>query len=406
MTDHNDTHSTDVATDSASADVATDSASTDVATDSASADVATDSASADIAIIGAGPCGLSAAVAATQAGLHQVVFDKGCLTRSITLYPLDATFFSTADRLEIGGVPFITPGDKPTRADALKYYRRVAAEYQLGVRQYEEILSIDGAKDEFRIRSRTRGGERWTRARNIVVATGYAGQPNLMGIPGEDLEKVSHYFAEAHPYFDQDVVVIGAGNSAVEAALACYRAGARVTMVHFLDRLDQGVKPWIRPDIENRLDKGEIRGIWEARVTEILPDRVRLRAEETGREWEIRNDFVIAMTGYRPDPGLLEGLGVHVPDDTGVPAHDPETMETDVPGVFIAGVVAGGNRPDKVFIEDGRHHGPLAVRTILAERGLAPSDEISLGVPPSARPVDEEADGLRPAPEPAGPAMT
>lgn len=354
----------------------------------------------DLAIIGAGPCGLSAGVAATQAGLSQAIFDRGCLTRSITLYPTNATFFSTSDRLEIGGIPFISPGDKPTRTDALKYYRRVATEFELGVRQYEDVLAVTGTKDDFRLRTRTRSGEREVHARNVVVATGYAGQPNLMGIPGEELAKVHHYYGEAHPYFDQDVVVIGAGNSAVEAALACYRVGARVTLVHFLDRLDRGVKPWIRPDIENRLKKDEIRGLWNTRVTEILPDRVRVRHEQSGESRELNNDFVIAMTGYRPDPTLLQGLGVTVPDDTGIPAHDPDTMETDVAGVFVAGVLAAGNRPDKIFIEDGRHHGPLAARAILAERGLESEREISLGVPASVRPEDDEADGVRPAPEP------
>ena len=349
----------------------------------------------DLAIIGAGPCGLSAGVAATQAGLSHAVFDRGCLTRSITLYPTYATFFSTAERLEIGGIPFVTPGDKPTRMDALKYYRRVAVEYELGVRQYEEVLSVTGVRDAFLLHTRVRGEERNVRARNVVVATGYAGQPNLIGIPGEDLPKVRHYFTEAHPYFDQDVVVIGAGNSAVEAALDCYRAGARVTLVHFLDRLDRGVKPWILPDIENRLEKEEIRGLWNTRVTEILPDRVRLREDGSGRSWEIPNDFVLAMTGYRPDPALLQQAGATIDPETGVPRHDPETMETDVRGLFIAGVVAGGKRPDKVFIEDGRHHGPLAVRRILAERGLDPAVDLSLGIPPSVRAPDPEADGIR-----------
>lgn len=364
----------------------------------------------DLAVIGAGPCGLSAGVAARQAGLRAVVLDRGCLTRSITLYPTYATFFSTADRLEIGGVPFITPGDKPTRMDALKYYRRVASEFELDLRLYEEVVSVTGSKDEFILSTRPMaGGEREIRARNVVVAVGYAGQPNHVGIPGEHLPKVHHYYTEAHPYFDQDVAVIGAGNSAVEAALECYRAGARVTMVHFLDRLDRGVKPWVRPDIENRLERGEIGGIWNTRVVEVFPDRLRLRREGTDETWEIPNDFLLAMTGYRPDPTLLRELGVTVPDDTLIPAHDPETMETDVRGVFIAGVVAGGNRPDRVFIEDGRHHGPLAVRNILAERGLEPEGEIALGVPPSARALDPEADGIgydeRPAPEPAGPPL-
>lgn len=355
----------------------------------------------DLAIIGAGPCGLSAGVAAAQAGLTAVVFDKGCLTRSITLYPTYATFFSTASRLEIGGIPFITPGDKPTRLDALKYYRRVAVEYDLDVRQYEEVLSIAGSQDDFVLNTRARGSDREVRARNVVVATGYAGQPRPIGVPGENLPKVSHYFTEAHAYYDQDVVVIGAGNSAVEAALDCYRAGARVTLVHFLDRLDRGVKPWILPDIENRLENGEIRGLWNTRVTEIMPDRVRLRDERSGEPSEIRNDFVLAMTGYLPDPTLLRSAGVTIDGGTGIPTHDPETMATDVPGVFIAGVLAAGNRPDKVFIEDGRHHGPLAVRSILRERGQAAENDISLGVPPSTRDPDPEADGIRQKETPA-----
>ena len=350
----------------------------------------------DLAIVGAGPCGLSAGVAARQAGLSAAVFDKGCLASSITLYPTFATFFSTADRLEIGGVPFIVPGTKPTRVDALNYYRRIASHFELDVRQYAEVVSVEGREGDFRLRVRTKSGdESEHRARNVILATGYAGSPNLMGVPGEDRPHVHHYFTEGHPYYDQDTIVIGAGNSAVEAALDVYRSGGRVTLVHFLDRLDSGVKPWILPDIQNRLEKGEIDVRWNTRVTEILPDRVRLRNEQTGRDSEIPADFVLAMTGYRPDPALLHGLGVTIGDDTGIPSFEPATMETDVAGVFIAGVLAGGNRPDKVFIEDGRHHGPLAVRRILERDGRKPRDEISLGIPPDRRPVDLEADGIR-----------
>jgi thioredoxin reductase (NADPH) len=350
----------------------------------------------DLAVVGAGPCGLSAGVAARQGGLTCALFDKGCITRAISMYPTYATFFSTAERLELGGVPFIPVGDKPTRLDALKYYRRIAQEFRLDVRQYQEVVAIDGEKDDFRIRTRGMTGvKRELAARNVLLATGYAGSPNRLGVPGEDLPQVSHYFTEAHPYFDQDCVVIGAGNSAVEAALDLYRAGARVTLVHFLDQLDRGVKPWILPDIQNRIKNGEIAVRWETRVTEILPGRVRLRHERTGQTSELENDFVLALIGYRPDTTLLRRLGASLDPETDAPLHDPITMETTVPGVFVAGVLVGGCRPDRVFIEDGRHHGPLAVRRILAERGEDPGDAISLGVPPHRRPPDPEADGIR-----------
>jgi thioredoxin reductase (NADPH) len=349
----------------------------------------------DLVVVGAGPCGLSAGVAASQAGLRCMIFDSGCVVQAITLYPTYATFFSTADRLELGGVPFIVPGDKPTRLDALKYYRRIAQQFDLAVRQYEAVSSIERADVGFTVVTRTMGGrERRFRARDIVVATGYAGSPNRLEVPGEDLPKVSHYFTEGHRYYDQDCIVVGAGNSAVEAALDLFRAGARVTLVHFLDRLDRGVKPWILPDIENRLDRGEIQARWKTRVVEIQPEGARLRHEVTGEETELPNDFVLAMTGYHPDTSLLRAAGVTIDSETGVPDHDPDTMETDVPGIFIAGVLAGGNRPDRVFIEDGRHHGPLAVRRILERRGIEPAGPISMGIPADRRPIDLEADGL------------
>lgn len=319
----------------------------------------------DLVVVGAGPCGLSAAVAASRTDLACVVFDKGCITRSIALYPTYGTFFSTPDRLELGGVPFIIQGDKPTRLDALKYYRRIVQEFALDVRQYTEVTAIEGEQGDFLVRTRSMAGEEATvRARNVVVATGYADSPNHIGVPGEDLPKVSHYYSEGHPYYDQDCVVIGAGNSAVEAALDLFRSGARVTLVHFLEDLDSGVKPWILPDIRNRLEKGEIRARWRHRVTEILPAAVRVRNEDTGAEEVLPNDFVFAMTGYRTDSGLLRSLGVSIDPDTRIPAHDPDTMQTDVPGVYVAGVLLGGGRPDKVFIESGRLHGPMAIRHI------------------------------------------
>lgn len=356
----------------------------------------TDDRLLDLAVVGAGPCGLSAGVAARQAGLDCALFDTGCLVRAITLYPTHATFFSTADRLELGGIPFIVPGDKPTRSDALKYYRRVAQEFSLDLRQYEEVLSIQGEKERFVLRTRARSGhEREAHARNVLIATGYAGSPIPLGVPGDDLPKVRHYYTEGHAYYDQDCVIVGAGNSAVEAALELFRAGARVTVVHFLDRLDRGVKPWILPDIENRFARGEIDVRWNTRLAAILPDRVRLRHDHIGQETELPNDFVLAMTGYRPDPHLACGAGIAIDPATGIPDHDPATMETGVPGVFVAGVLTGGHRPDRVFIEDGRHHGPLAVRKILADRGMQPRTPIALGVPPDERPVDLEPDGVQ-----------
>ncbi|HUG42110.1 MAG TPA: YpdA family putative bacillithiol disulfide reductase [Longimicrobiales bacterium] len=319
----------------------------------------------DLAVVGAGPCGLSAAVAASRTRLSSVVFDKGCITRSIALYPTYGTFFSTPDRLELGGVPFIIQGEKPTRLDALKYYRRIVQEFELDVRQYTEVLDIQGALGDFALRTRSMAGEEGVvRALNVLVATGYADSPNWIGVRGEDLPKVTHYYTEGHPYYDQDCVVIGGGNSAVEAALDLFRAGARVTLVHFLDGLDSGVKPWILPDIQGRLDRGEIRALWRHRVIDILPHRIRLRHEESGAVEELANDFVFAMTGYCTDPALVRALGVEIDAETQIPAYDPDTMETNVPGVYVAGVLVGGTRPDKVFIETGRLHGPLIVRYI------------------------------------------
>ncbi len=233
------------------------------------------------------------------------------------------------------------------------------------MRQYETVTRVEKQDDAFVVHTDPQHGEPATlRARNLVIASGYAGQPNMLDVPGEELEKVTHYFTEAHPYFDQDVVVVGAGNSAVEAALDLFRAGARVTLVHFLDRLDDGVKPWILPDITNRIEKGEIDTRWHHRVVEIRPDRVLLRHEQTGEIQELANDFVLAMTGYHPDPRLLHEMGVSIDEATGIPEHDPDTMETDAPGVFIAGVMAGGNRPDAIFIETGRLHGPRIVEAV------------------------------------------
>jgi thioredoxin reductase (NADPH) len=320
----------------------------------------------DLAVVGAGPCGLAVGVAARQAGVECVIFDKGPITSAIGLYPTHMTFFSTAERLELGGVPFITAADKPTRRDALKYYRRIADIFELDVHQYEGVAEIVEERGAFRVRTLRKDGDvAEYAARNVVIATGYLDTPRLMGVPGEEMPKVFHYYKEGYPYTHEDCLVVGAGNSGVDVALDLYRWGARVTLVHFGDTLDPGVKPWILPDIMNRIKSGEIGVHWRSRVAEVRARSVVLRSEETGALEELPNDWVFAMTGYVPDPSLLRQVGVTIDAQTGIPRHDRETMETDVPGVFIAGVVAAGYDANKIFIENGREHGSRIVHTIL-----------------------------------------
>jgi len=318
----------------------------------------------DLAIVGAGPCGLAASIAAGQAGLAARAFDRGCVVQSLVDYPTYMTFFSTPERLEIGGVPFVVAESKPTRREALSYYRTIAARHALDVRQYENVVGITPTDQGFRIDSRARAGPRQTLAAAVVMATGALGSPNRLGVPGDDAEKVRYRFREAHPYFDQDVIVVGGGSSAVEAALGLYRAGARVTMIHFEDRFDAGVKPWLLPDIENRIDAGEIDVRWKPRLAAVRPQTFVLTGETGGAPEELANDWVFAMTGWRPDHSLLHALGVRTDPDTGKPDYDPETMQTNIPGVFVAGVITAGFDANKIFIENGRHHGPAIVRAL------------------------------------------
>jgi len=316
----------------------------------------------ELIVVGAGPCGIAVGAAAKKEGVSCVLFDKGCLTSSLLGYPYYMTFFSTSVMLEVGGVPFTIPNAKPTRREALAYYRRVTDHWDLDVRQYEEVVEIEGAEGSFTVVTRRgNGSESRYASAAVVMATGGFHEPNWLGVPGEDLPKVRHYYHEPYAYFDQDVLVVGAGNSAVEAALEMYRNGTRVSMVHFLDRIDSGVKPWVVPDITNRLSKGEIPVYWRHRVAEIRPESVLLRAEGDGTDTEIPNDFVVAMTGWRADHGPLRALGVTIDESTGIPTHDPATMETDVPGLYIAGVIAAGHDANKIFIENGREHGGLIV---------------------------------------------
>ena len=323
--------------------------------------------SRDLVVVGAGPCGIAVGAAASTAGLQATLYDKGCITNSLVNYPYYMTFFSTARKLELAGVPFTIADSKPTRREALSYYRRVVQHYDLDVRQYEEVTSIEGQRGDFLLRTRARSGKEATlRARAIVVATGGFHEPNYLDVPGEEFPKVKHYYQEPYPFYDQDVLVVGAGNSSVECALETYRAGARVTMVHIYDEIDRGVKPWVVPDIQNRLKNGEIEVYWRHRIEEICPTSVVLWNMDSKRTVEIPNDWVLAMTGWRPDREFISRLGIDIDDETGIPSHSPDTMEANVPGIYIAGVLAAGYNANKIFIENGKLHGPKIVEAILA----------------------------------------
>jgi thioredoxin reductase (NADPH) len=322
-------------------------------------------------VVGAGPCGLAAAISLKKAGLTVRVYDRDCVVSSITQYPPYATFFSTAEKLSLGGLPFVVPVAKPSRRDALAYYRAVVSHFALDVRQYEAVEAISRVQGTFLVRVRRRGGEpREVRANAVVVATGYWGSPNLLGVPGEDLPHVSHAYREGHHAFQQNAVVVGGGNSAAEAALELWRAGARVTLVHFGPTFDKKIKPWILPDLENRIAEGSVAVRWNCRVTAIDPSVVHLRGA-LGDEHEITADHVYLLTGYSPNVELLRSIGVGIDPGTGIPQHDPKTLETSVPGVFIAGVVTAGFDANKVFIENGRYHGERIVARL---RGLPVPD--------------------------------
>ena len=325
--------------------------------------------SADLLVVGAGPCGLAVAIAATQQGLSCIVLDRRTIVSTIERYPLQMTFFSTPERIEIGGIPFIASHEKPTRADGLIYYRRVAEHFQLDVRPGEDVVAVarepDGA---FRVDvTRAHDAKRY-RAGNVVFATGYYDNPNFLRVPGEDLPHVAHYFLEGHPYWHRRVVVIGAGNSSVDAALECWRAGATVTLVHFGEGFDRTVKAWVLPDITNRVKEGSIAVRWRSRIRAITPTEVEIASDATGATERLPTDAVLAMTGYHADTTLLRQLGVPVDEQSGVPAHDERTMGTPVEGVYLAGVIASGNDAHRLFIENSRGHGDLIVADVLARR--------------------------------------
>jgi thioredoxin reductase (NADPH) len=310
----------------------------------------------DVLVIGAGPTGMACAIDAQRAGLRTVMVEKGCLVNSLYHYPANMTFFTTSELLEIGDIPFPSVHSKPTRMEALEYYRKVAMHYELDVRQYQRVDRVEGSDGEFRVHVIDQHEQKHSyHARKLIVATGYYDLPNYMNIPGEDLPKVLHYYREPHPYYDHDVLVIGGKNSAAIAALELWRHGARVTIAHRGPGMHKNVKYWILPDIENRIKNGEVTAYFNTTVQEIRENTVVLRTAEGERE--IQNDFVFALTGYHPDFDLLRSLGIECAGDQNRPVCDTTTLESNVPGIYLAGVIVAGSRTSEIFIENGRFHG-------------------------------------------------
>lgn len=314
----------------------------------------------DVLIVGAGPIGLACGISCTQNGLSYLIVDKGPLVNSLYNYPLNMTFFSTADKLEIGNVPFISHNPKPTRSEALEYYRRVSMHWKLKLALYEGVESVTPSSDIFSVQT----SKSLYQAKNIIIASGFYDIPNLMHVPGEDLPKVHHYYKEPHIYFGQKIVVVGAANSAVDVAMETWRKGAEVTMVIRDEQIRESVKYWIRPDIENRISEGSIKAYYNASIAAIRETEVDISTPD-GIE-TISNDFVLAMTGYLPDFDFLASIGIAAGTDLyQTPVHDPVTMMTNIEGVYLAGVICGGLKTNKWFIENSRNHADLIISHIL-----------------------------------------
>jgi len=350
----------------------------------------------DVLVIGAGPTGMACAIEAQRSGFSAALVDKGCLVNSLFHYPANMVFFTTPELLEIGDIPFTTANQKPNRQEALEYYRNVAQHYRLDVRQYQRVLSVTGHNGAFKVRTanvqaaRQLGAEEQAgdsdgaghdheyTARKVVVATGYYDRANYLGVPGEELPKVMHYYKEPHPYFDMDVLIVGAKNSASIAALELWRRGSRVTLVHRGPEIHRNVKYWIKPDIENRIKNGEVKAFFNSSVQKITADAVRLKTTEG--EVVLKNDFVFALTGYHPDYEFLQSVGIELTRPEMRPVCDPQTFESNVPGIYVAGVIVAGARTSEIFIENGRFHGkqiaadlktklqPLMARNLTADQ--------------------------------------
>jgi thioredoxin reductase (NADPH) len=322
----------------------------------------------DLLIIGAGPSGLATAIAAKQHGLDFVIVEKGVLVNSIFNFPPLMVFFTTPELLEIGGLPLVTPYDKPTRLEALRYYRRVVDTFGLPISFHEEVCAIERDEDgTFTVTTRSRNGTRVRQARAVVLAIGYYDLPNYLGVPGEDLPHVFHYYSESHPYYRQRVVIVGGKNSAAEAALELFRAGVHVTLVHRHATLGDSIKYWVRPDIENRIKEGSIAARFESHVVEIRPTEVVI--ERQGAQETIPAEAVFLLTGYHPDVELMRRAGIECHPETLAPTLNPDTFESNVPNLFIAGGAVAGKNTGNIFIENGRFHGERIVR-VLADRRL------------------------------------
>ncbi|WP_075617657.1 YpdA family putative bacillithiol disulfide reductase [Paenisporosarcina indica] len=315
-------------------------------------------------VVGGGPCGLATAIALQNIGVSSIIIEKGNVVEAIYKYPTHQTFFSTSEKLAIGDVPFIIEGRKPKRNQALVYYREVAKMKKLQVHRYETVERVEKQKDTFVVYT----SKSTYKTANVIIATGYYDHPNLLGIPGEDLPKVSHYFKEGHPYFDTDVVVIGGKNSSIDAALELHKAGARVTVVYRGSEYSSSIKPWILPEFEGLVRSGEINMLFDSHVEQITYEKVRIRQHE--KMYDINNDFVFAMIGYHPDHDFLKNMGVQIDELSGRPLINESTMESNIENLYIAGVLAAGNNANEIFIENGRFHGELIANSILQKEKL------------------------------------
>jgi thioredoxin reductase (NADPH) len=310
----------------------------------------------DVLVIGAGPTGLACAIDAQKVGLKVIIIDKGCLVNSLFHYPANMLFFTTPELLEIGDIPFTTSLQKPTREEALEYYRKVSEHYHLDVRQYEWVKTVMGEDGNFSITATDRAGRPHDyRTKKVIVSTGYYDLANQLNIPGEELPKVSHYYGEPHPYYDSDVLVIGGKNSAAIAALDLWRHGARVTVVYRGSQLHHHVKYWIKPDLENRIKANEIEAYFSSTVQEIGIDHVVINTPRG--PLRVKNDFVLALVGYHPDYDFLRSMGIELSEQQCRPVCDPVSLESNVPGIYVAGVIVAGSRTNEIFIENGRFHG-------------------------------------------------